>query len=50
MSIEFSPSHLTILINMAAKYKCPIAIEIVKLSEVDAPWCDEFEKMICGMK
>lgn len=50
MSTDFSPTNLTILINMAAKHKCSIAIDRAKLSEVEVPWCDEYEKMICGMK
>jgi hypothetical protein len=50
MSTESSPTHLTILVKMAAKHKCPITVKRMQLSEVEVPWCDEFEKMICGMK
>lgn len=54
MSTEFfngSPTFLSRLMKMAATCKCPILIENLrkKLIGVDVPWCDEFEKMICGM-
>lgn len=35
---------------MAATSKDHILIEEVKHSAVPVPWCDEFEKMISGMK
>jgi hypothetical protein len=49
---KFHTTFLSKLIKMAATHKCPTLIENLrkKLSEVDVPWCDEFEKMICGMK
>ena len=50
ISTDFFPTLFTKLIKMAATHKSHIAIERMKLSEVCVPWCDEFERMICGMK
>jgi hypothetical protein len=35
---------------MAASSKNPERIVELRQSEVPVPWCDEFEKMISGMK
>jgi len=35
---------------MASTAKDTAIIEQVKLSETPVPWCDEFEKMVSGMK
>jgi hypothetical protein len=35
---------------MAASKKNPERIAELQQSEIAVPWCDEFEKMISGMK
>jgi hypothetical protein len=38
------------MFDMAATKRNAGIIERVRKSEVHVPWCEEFEKMICGMK
>lgn len=35
--------------KLPSTHKTHGPIEMMKLSEASVPWCDEYEKMICGM-
>lgn len=47
IDLFFSPTRM---FDMAATKRNAGIIERVRKSEVHVPWCEEFEKMICGMK
>jgi hypothetical protein len=50
MSLARARSTHSIQISMAATSKNQAVIDQVKRGVTEVPWCDEFEKMVSGMK
>ena len=50
MATQLITYAITYFVNMAPSIKSQNAIEKAKLSEVPVPWCEEYSKMVSGMK